>query len=137
MSASDKAQAALQSINRGDYQQASQLFALAVAESPTANLFNDLGFAQLTCGRVEEAERSFRQALAIAPDNTQAAINLGALLANTNRTEAAVPWLERGMSTAGEVQRLAVQHLLATCKKAVASAQTATSGRSVVASQRR
>jgi len=75
--------------------------------------------------------------LAIAPDNTQAAINLGALLANTNRTEAAVPWLERGMSTAGEVQRLAVQHLLATCKKAVASAQTATSGRSVVASQRR
>ena len=137
MSASDKAQAALLCINRGDYQQASQLFAEAVAESPTSNLFNDLGFAQLTCGRIEEAERSFRQALAIAPDNTQAAINLGALLANTNRTEAAVPWLERGLSTADQAQRPAVQQLLATCKKAVASAQTAIRAHSVAAPARR
>lgn len=137
MLASDHAKAALQCINHGDYQQASQLFAQAVAESPTSNLFNDLGFAQLTCGRVEEAERSFRQALAIAPDNTQAAINLGALLANTNRTEAAVPWLERGLSTAGEAQRPAVQHLLATCKKAIASAQTTGTPRAVAAPPRR
>jgi Flp pilus assembly protein TadD len=67
VSAAEKAKAALQSINRGDYRQAAQFYAEAAAESPTSKLLNDLGFAQLTCGRVQEAERSFRQALAIVP----------------------------------------------------------------------
>jgi Flp pilus assembly protein TadD len=120
MSATEKAKAALQSINRGDYQQAAQFYAEAVAESPTSSLLNDLGFAQLTCGRVQEAERSFRQALALAPDHTQAAINLGALLANSGQAEAAVPWLERGIATVDPAQRAAVQDLLASCKSEIA-----------------
>jgi Flp pilus assembly protein TadD len=66
MSSVDQAETALQCINRGEYQQAAQLFAQAVAVSPSSNLWNDLGYAQLACGRVLEAERSFRQALAIA-----------------------------------------------------------------------
>ena len=67
MSTADQVQAALQCINRGEYQQAAQLFAQAVAASPSSNLWNDLGYAQLACGCVHEAERSFRQAIAIAP----------------------------------------------------------------------
>jgi Flp pilus assembly protein TadD len=116
MSIADQAETALQCINRGEYQQAAQLFAQAVAASPSSNLWNDLGYAQLACGRVPEAERSFRQALAIAPDNPQAAINLGALLANTGKTEAAVQWLERGVSAVDQTQRAAVLDLLANCK---------------------
>jgi Tfp pilus assembly protein PilF len=80
------------------------------------------GFAQLTCGRVQEAERSFRQALAIAPGHTQAAINLGALLAHRGKAEAAVPWPERGIATVDQAQRAAVQDLLASCKSEIASA---------------
>jgi Flp pilus assembly protein TadD len=116
MSIADQAQAALQCINRGEYQQAVQLFAQAVAASSSSNLWNDLGYAQLARGRVQEAERSFRQALAIAPDNPQAAINLGALLANTGKTEAAVQWLERGVSAIDQTQRAVVLDLLANCK---------------------
>jgi hypothetical protein len=38
MSAAEKAKAALQSINRGDYQQAAQFYAEAVAESPASRV---------------------------------------------------------------------------------------------------
>src|ERR1700685_3778976 len=93
MSPPDKARAALECFHSGDYENAVHLFAEAADEAPTTEVLNDLGYAQQTCGRVREAERSFREALTIAPDNTQAAINLGALLFNKGKIEAAAYWL--------------------------------------------
>ncbi len=76
MSPADKALAALECFHSGDYESAVHLFAEAADEAPTTEILNDLGYAQQTCGHMQEAERSFREALTIAPDNTQAAINL-------------------------------------------------------------
>jgi Tfp pilus assembly protein PilF len=95
MSPADKALAALQHIHSGDYEAALHLF------------------AQQTCGRIQEAERSFREALTIAPDNTQAAINLGALLFNKGKIEAAAYWLERGVASIDTTRRMTIRHILA------------------------
>ena len=88
-------------------------FAEAAEEAPTTEILNDLGYAQQTCGHIQEAERSFREALTIAPDNTQAAINLGALLFNKGKIEAAAYWLERGIASIDSARRTAVRQIIA------------------------
>lgn len=112
----DKAQAALQHIHSGDFESAAHLFAQAAEESPTSDILNDLGYAQLTCGRIQEAERSFREALTIAPDNTQAAINLGALLFNNGKIEAAAYWLERGIASIDATRRTSAMRIASDCE---------------------
>jgi Flp pilus assembly protein TadD len=113
MSPADKALAALQQIHSGDYEAALHLFAQAAEEAPTTEILNDLGYAQQTCGRIQEAKRSFREALTIAPDNTQAAINLGALLFNKGKIEAAAYWLERAVASIDTTRRMTIRHILA------------------------
>ena len=113
MSPADKALAALELIHHGDYESAVHLFAQAAEESPTTEILNDLGYAQQTCGHIQDAERSFREALTIAPDNTQAAINLGALLFNKGNIEAAAYWLERGIASIDAARRTAVRRIIA------------------------
>lgn len=112
MSPADKAVAALERFHCGDYETAVHLFAEAAEEQPTTEILNDLGYAQQTCGHIQEAERSFREALNIAPDNTQAAINLGALLFNKGKIEAAAYWLERGISSIDSARRTAVRQII-------------------------
>ena len=113
MSPADKAVAALERFHCGDYESAVHLFAEAAEEQPTTEILNDLGYAQQTCGHIQEAERSFREALTIAPDNTQAAINLGALLFNKGKIEAAAYWLERGIASIDSARRRAVRQIIA------------------------
>jgi Flp pilus assembly protein TadD len=113
MSPADKALAALERFHCGDYDTAVHLFAEAAQEAPTTEILNDLGYAQQTCGRIQEAEHSFREALTIAPDNTQAAINLGALLFNKGKIEAAAYWLERGIASIDVNRRTAIGRILA------------------------
>jgi Flp pilus assembly protein TadD len=113
MSPADKAVAALERFHSGDYENAVHLFAEAAEEAPTSEVLNDLGYAQQTCGHMQEAERSFREALTIAPDNTQAAINLGALLFNKGKIEAAAYWLERGISSIDARRRAVVRQIIA------------------------
>ena len=113
MSPADKALAALERFHCGDHESAVHLLAQVAEEAPTTEVLNDLGYAQQTCGRIQEAERSFREALTIAPDNTQAAINLGALLFNKGKIEAAAYWLERGIASIDATRRAVVNHLIA------------------------
>jgi Flp pilus assembly protein TadD len=113
MSPADKALAALECFHSGDYESAEHLFAEAADEAPTTEILNDLGYAQQTCGHMQEAERSFREALTIAPDNTQAAINLGALLSNKGKIEAAAYWLECGIASIDAARRTAVRTIIA------------------------
>jgi Flp pilus assembly protein TadD len=113
MSPADKALAALERFHCGDYESAVHLFAEAADEAPTTEILNDLGHAQQTCGHMQEAERSFREALTIAPENTQAAINLGALLFNRGKIEAAAYWLERGIASIDTARRTTVRGIIA------------------------
>jgi Flp pilus assembly protein TadD len=113
MSPADKALAALERFHSGDYDTAVHLFSEVAEEAPSSEILTDLGYAQQTCGRIQEAERCFREALTIAPDNTQAAINLGALLFNKGKIEAAAYWLERGIASIDANRSAAVRRILA------------------------
>ena len=113
MSPAEKSLAALERFHCGDYETAVHLFAEAAEEEPTTEVLNNLGYAHQTCGHIQEAERSFREALTIAPDNTQAAINLGALLFNKGKIEAAAYWLERGIASIDSARRGAVRSIMA------------------------
>jgi Flp pilus assembly protein TadD len=113
MSPADKALAALEHVHCGDYETALHPFAQAAEEARTTETLNDLGYAQQTCGRIQEAEHSYREALTIAPENTQAAINLGALLFNKGKIEAAAYWLERGIASIDASRRTGVHRILA------------------------
>ena len=66
MSPADKAVAALERFHCGDYETAVHLFEEVAQEQPTTEILNDLGYAQQTCGHIQEAERCFREALTIA-----------------------------------------------------------------------
>lgn len=113
MSPADKALAALERFHSGDYDTAVHLFSQVAEEAPSSEILNDLGYAQQTCGRIQEAERCFREALTIAPDNAQAAINLGALLFNRGKIEAAAYWLERGIASIDASRSVAVRRIMA------------------------
>jgi Flp pilus assembly protein TadD len=113
MSPADKTLAALECFHTGDYDTAVHLFSEVAEEAPTTEILNDLGYAQQTCGHIQEAERCFREALTIAPDNTQAAINLGALLFNKGKIEAAAYWLERGIASIDSTRRTTVRQIMA------------------------
>ena len=113
MSPADKTLAALECFHSGDYDAAVHLFSEVAEEAPTTEILNDLGYEQQTCGHIQEAERCFRESLTIAPDNTQAAINLGALLFNKGKIEAAAYWLERGIASIDATRRTAVRRMIA------------------------
>jgi predicted Zn-dependent protease len=83
------------------------------SESSHPDLLNDLGSVRAASGGVHEAERKFRRVLAAVPNNAQAAINLGALLFDAGRIDAAEYWLERALQSIDETRRATVHNLLA------------------------
>jgi len=57
--------------------------------------FTDEGFQFMTKGNPAEAERSFKKALSINPDNPYTLLNLGVLYQQTNRPEEARKMYEK------------------------------------------
>ena len=64
------------------------------------------------CRKTSESERSFQHALALSTENSQAAVNLGALLVTTGRVEEGVRWLQRGEAGVDAAQQAIVRELL-------------------------
>ena len=105
------------------FEDAARLLQEAVREEATSELANDWGAAELACGRVGQAEQGFTQALRLDTSNTEAAANLGALLASQDRAQEAIPLLESAARRAGKEQRATLENLLANCRtKAAADA---------------
>ncbi len=78
------------------YDDALKAFMRAIEIQPDkAYMHNNLGFCYVLRGELPKAEQSFKQALALNPEYKRARMNLGAVLAQTNRTEAAVAEFEK------------------------------------------
>ena len=79
----------------GRFEDAVREMEAAFQDSPSSELANDLGAAELACGRVQSAQDNFVQSLRLDANNADAAANLGALLSSQGRAAEAIPFLER------------------------------------------
>jgi len=86
-----------------------------------AEYWNDWGAAALACGDAQKAEKGFRRALELTPENIQAAANLGVLLAGLDRPGEAIPFLAHAATKIGSEQRARLEQLLAGCRNRVTS----------------
>ena len=121
MHAAEIHQRALDSYRRGQFSNAVDLLGQALQEQETSERWNDWASVQLAVRRLTDAERGFRRALQLDPDNPEACSNLGALLATRGRYSEALPYLEKGELTVSEAERGVVQKLVAECRRAISS----------------
>lgn len=105
---------------KGKYQDAVLLLNQAVEKEETSTRWNDLARAQLACNRAAEAERGYYRALALTPENNDAAINLGILLAGLKRYGEAIPFLERDAARIDDARRTTALKLLVACRAKLA-----------------
>jgi tetratricopeptide (TPR) repeat protein len=111
-----KHQRALALYTSGQFESAAELLRQALLEAPSSELANDIGAAELACGRREQALSQFFLATSLDPANIEAVANLGTLLAHMNRMREAIPHLQKAASkTKDHDQRLALEKLLAMC----------------------
>jgi tetratricopeptide (TPR) repeat protein len=107
----------------GRFEEALAVLEEALRETPEAraDFWNDWGAAALACGRADKAEQGFRRALALDPEDAQAAANLGVLLAGLGRPGEAIPFLKKAAERAGCEQRATLEQLLNGCRNQVIS----------------
>jgi len=114
-------EAAVELYGRGQYGEAAQLIAAALADRETSDLWSDWAAVQLALGRQENVEKAFRRAIALDPSNTVAALNLGVFLASQHRFLDAIPWLERGAAELAGTDRQQAAAVLESCRQQAAS----------------
>jgi GT2 family glycosyltransferase/glycosyltransferase involved in cell wall biosynthesis len=112
-----RSQAAVDLYNKGQYEEAKRLIAVALSECPTSELWNDWGVVQLALGDREAAEKGFRRALEFDEANTVTAVNLGVLLVALGRFAEAAPWLERARRELPEPDCSLVAAILEECHR--------------------
>src|SRR5580704_16318257 len=93
--ATPKHQRALALYTTGQFESAAELLRQALLEAPSSELANDIGAAELACGRREQALSQFFLATSLDLGNIEAAANLGTLLAHMERTREAIPYLQK------------------------------------------
>jgi FkbM family methyltransferase len=119
--ASGKHERALAFYAAGQFESAAELLRQAMLEAPSSELANDIGAAELGCGRREQALSQFFLANSLDPKNTEAVANLGTLLAHMNREREATPYLQEAASNTKDLnQRKALDGMLAQCGQKLA-----------------
>jgi O-antigen biosynthesis protein len=96
----------------GRYQEALILLCQLLGESDSSEHWNDWAALQFRLNRKDEAEAGFLLALGKNPRNTQAALNLGALLSSEARTKEAESLLARAAESTSPEEREAAKVLL-------------------------
>lgn len=123
MSAEEKHAQGAQLYSEGRFREALTALeeALADGRGTRTEFWNDWGVAALACDDAEKAEKGFRRALEMNPEDIQAVENLGVLLAGLNRHGEAIPFLARAAANVGGEKRATLEKLLAGCRNRVAS----------------
>jgi predicted O-methyltransferase YrrM len=112
-----KHQEGLQCFRDRQLEEALRLLGEAIAEGETTELWNDWAAVQLAAHNMADAEKAFRRALKLDPNNLQAAANLGAVLASLGRAEEAIPLLERSRPGLSDKENANVAQLLLQCRR--------------------
>ena len=113
---------ALQEWQANRLPEALRLLEIAIAQQETADRWNNWASVQFRGGHARAAELGFRRALELEPGFSQAAANLGAVLAADGKLDASVAMLERSLTgnSMDSVQHSAALKMLAQCRTALA-----------------
>jgi len=110
--------------HKGECVAAAQLLSEAIADTPSAILWNDWAAVQASMGQLQDAERGFRMALQFDPLSVQAMENLGALLFSRECYAEAALLLRQVLPAASAEKRQLIERILAKCDAAVASSDS-------------
>lgn len=112
---------ALQEWQNNRLPEALQLLEKGLSERETADRWNNWASVQFRSGNPRAAELGFRRALELEPQFGQAAANLGAVLAEGGKLEAAIAMLERALVGYGmdDAQRDAAVKMVARCRSSL------------------
>lgn len=108
----EKHQRARDLCHEGRPEEAVRLLDELLSDEHTTERWNDWATAQLMCDRGTEAEKGYRRALELDTQNSQAAANLGVLLAAQEKAEEAIPLLQQSLGGLEEEQRTVVSSVL-------------------------
>jgi Tfp pilus assembly protein PilF len=117
-------QRAVRSFCERRFEEASALFAEALGQRETSEIWCDWATVRLICNDTNGAERGFHRALELDCGNDLAALKLGVLLARLERNADAFIYLEQCGDRRKEPERSEVLQLLATCRSKLAVAVT-------------
>jgi glycosyltransferase involved in cell wall biosynthesis len=117
-------QKAVQHFCERQFEQASALFAEALRQRETSDIWCDWATVRLFCNDAAGAERGFRRALDLNAGNDLAALKLGVLLVRLERHADAVRFLEQCAPRQNEPQRTEVLQMLTTCRAKLAATVT-------------
>jgi hypothetical protein len=117
-------QRAVQHFCERRFEEASVLFAEALRQRETSEVWCDWATVRLFCNDTGGAERGFRRALDLNAGNDLAALKLGVLLIRLERHADAVRYLEQCVSGQSEPQRSEILQMLAICRSKLAAAVT-------------
>jgi Tfp pilus assembly protein PilF len=88
-----------------------------LSREETSERWNDWAAAAFVSGAAIEAEHGFRRALELAPDDRQAAENLGLLLMEQQRFAEALPFLVRAADVGDVTGNSSILSLLEECRR--------------------
>jgi GT2 family glycosyltransferase/SAM-dependent methyltransferase/glycosyltransferase involved in cell wall biosynthesis len=97
---------------QGKLEEACKLLAEALGEEESSERWCDWGAVQYALGAHDDAETAFQLALEMEPANTQAALNLGALLFASSRFRESITVLEPVLSQCNPQERAAAEQML-------------------------
>jgi len=117
-------QRAVRSFCARRFEEASALFAAALEQRETSEVWCDWATVRLLCDDAAGAERGFRRALDLVPGNDLAALKLGVMLARLDRNADAIHYLEQCGARRNEPERSETLQLLATCRSKLAATVT-------------
>jgi tetratricopeptide (TPR) repeat protein len=109
-------QRGLKLFQSGSYDEAAAELMRALRCGETAERWNDWASVQYAMNHAEEAERGFRRALALEPENPQPATNLAVLLSQVGRKKEAVTLLEQSREKLAPEEQRTAARLLESCQ---------------------
>ena len=104
---------------QGRYQEALFLLNRAILQRETSERWNDWATIQTAFSNTPLAEKAYHRALWLDPHNSQAALNLGLMLAAMQRVVEALPFLETGSARASEPQRAIAKAVRDICRASI------------------
>lgn len=106
---------------QGKLEESSRLFGEALKLEETGDRWVNWATTQIARGRLAEAERGLRRALALDSSHSLAALKLGLLIAGQGRCADAIPFLRNALGSLAGQQRADTERLIEECRAATRS----------------